>query len=159
MERPVLKNPNPVLRQVAKPLEKTAWKTEEIKTLIRDMRDSMRVENGVGLAAPQIGASVRLILVDRGGEVVALLNPELSNLSFAKVNSEEACLSVPGLYGTVKRHRSLTLRAIMEDGTEIEERVNGFDAIVLQHEVDHLNGILFIDKAENISQESNGAAI
>ena len=89
---------------------------------------------------------LRVIIVEKDGEPMVIVNPELSDKSFAKVESEEGCLSVPGIWGVVKRHRSLTWKGLDENGKDIGGRATGFFAIVLQHEVDHLNGELFVDK-------------
>ena len=115
--------------------------------LIDDLIETMRSAHGVGLAASQVAINQRIIIVLRSGKPIAYINPVLKNLSFAKIDSEEGCLSVPNTIGIVKRHRSLDLSALNHQGHEIKEHLQGFDAIVLQHEVDHLDGILFTDRA------------
>jgi peptide deformylase len=107
----------------------------------------MVVENGIGIAAPQIGVHKRLIIVDIGNnQPQAFFNPIITSKSFTKTESEEGCLSVPGVFGIVKRHRAVTVKAQNISGVTQTFRVDGLSAIVFQHEIDHLDGILFIDK-------------
>lgn len=155
----VLKNPNKTLRQVSEPLSDADLKSDEIQTLVDDMKKTMKVENGVGLAAPQIGKPIRLIIVETEEGPTAFVNPKIIATSNRMVDSEEGCLSVPGVYGIVKRHKSIKLKAKDRNGNPLRMKVGGFAAIVLQHEIDHLNGILFIDKAEKIIKGESKSAI
>ena len=149
--RPVLKMGHPLLRQVARPV--TEFGTPELRELVRDMDDTMRSLNGAGLAAPQIGVSLRLVIfeVTRNprypdvGEVpyTVLANPELTPLGDETEDGWEGCLSVPGLRGLVPRHRRLRYRGVDLEGRLIDRTVEGFHARVVQHEVDHLDGILY----------------
>jgi len=157
MKLAVLKNPDPLLRRKALPVEADFVVSKEAKDFVRDMKDTMRVENGVGLAATQVGVDKRVIIAENDGVAMAIFNPEIFNLSFAKVSSEEGCLSVPGIWGLVKRHRTVDWKGLDESGKAIGGRANGLFAIILQHEIDHLDGILFIDKTEKFIKESKSA--
>jgi len=149
--RPVLKMGHPLLRQVALPV--TAFGTRELLELIRDMDDTMRALNGAGLAAPQVGVSLRVVIFEvthnprypDAGEVpyTVLINPELTPLGDETEDGWEGCLSVPGLRGLVPRYRRLRYRGYDANGVPIDRSVEGFHARVVQHEVDHLDGILY----------------
>ena len=121
---------------------------DKIKKIIDDMFDTMySSETGVGLAAPQIGILKQIIVIDTDEEEpFALINPEIIAAE-GEVDSEEGCLSCPEDYGVVKRAERVKVSGLDEEGNEVEIEAEGFLAIVLQHEIDHLNGILFIDKA------------
>jgi peptide deformylase len=149
--RPVLKMGHPLLRQVAQPV--TGFGTPELRELIRDMDDTMRSLNGAGLAAPQVGVSLRVVIFEvrrnprypDAGEVpyTVLVNPSLTRLGDETEDGWEGCLSVPGLRGLVPRHRRLRYRGFDADGLPIDRTVDNFHARVVQHEVDHLDGILY----------------
>ena len=149
--RPVLKMGHPVLKQVAAPVER--FGTGELLDLIEDMNDTMRAMNGAGHAAPQIGVSLRVVVfeVQRNprypqAEAVpytVLVNPELTPLDDEMEDGWEGCLSVPGLRGLVPRYRRLRYRGHDPHGLPIDRTVAGFHARVVQHEVDHLDGILY----------------
>jgi len=148
---PVLKMGHPLLRQVAQPV--TDFGTAELRELVRDMDDTMRALDGAGLAAPQIGVSLRVVIFEvrsnprypDAGEVpyTVLVNPELIPLGDATEDGWEGCLSVPGLRGLVPRYRRLRYRGWDIHGSPIDRTVEGFHARVVQHEVDHLDGILY----------------
>lgn len=112
------------------------------------MREALKTEkDGIGLAATQIGLGKRLILVDLPGEgVVAFVNPEIIQHSKDTFFFEEGCLSVPGIFGMVERYKSVTIRAYTIHGVERIQKWKALYGVVFQHEIDHLNGILFIDK-------------
>ncbi|MBI5793688.1 peptide deformylase [Candidatus Uhrbacteria bacterium] len=143
--RAVLKNPNERLRRKAKKVSVEDIHSPEIQTLIDDLIETMQVENGVGIAATQIGSDKRVIIVDVNG-VLPLINPEIVGKSLRKIEFEEGCLSVPGVTGIVKRHKEVKLKAYDRNGEPLTIHAKGLLAIVLQHETDHLDGILFIDK-------------
>ena len=143
--RPVLKNPNDLLRTKAKKVPVELIQSLEVQTLIDDLTETMNIENGVGIAATQIGSDKRVIIIDVNG-VMPLVNPEIVSKSLRKIEFEEGCLSVPGVTGIVKRHRAITLKAHDRHGKILTIKAKGLLAIVLQHETDHINGILFIDK-------------
>jgi len=145
--RPILHFPDPVLKKIARPVKTL---TDEIRTLIGDMTDTMYDAPGIGLAAPQIGVSLRVIVVDVGWRDKdrhprAYLNPEIV-ASSGKLKLEEGCLSVPGYGAEVPRASHVVLAALDEDGKPVEVEAEGLEAVCFQHEVDHLNGMLFIDR-------------
>lgn len=148
----VLTNPNTELRKKSEELSVDKINTEETNTLIQDMIETMILEKGVGIAAPQMGIHKRIIIVDIGNGPQAIINPKIVSKSFSKVDSEEGCLSVPGVYGIVERHKKVKVKAYTQEGKKITIKTDGFPSIVLQHEIDHLNGILFIDKVTRYTQ-------
>jgi len=149
--RPVLRMGHPLLQQVAAPVGR--FGTRELDALADDMLDTMRALNGAGLAAPQIGVSLRVVIFEVGSnprypqaEAVprtCLVNPILTPLDDELEEDWEGCLSVPGLRGLVPRHRRLRYRGYDLRGLPIDRTVEGFHARVVQHEVDHLDGILY----------------
>jgi peptide deformylase len=155
---PVLKMGHPVLKQVAAPV--TEFGTRALLELVADMDDTMRALNGAGLAAPQIGVSLRVVIFEvqrnprypDAGEVpyTVLVNPELTPLGDDFEDGWEGCLSVPGLRGLVPRHRRLRYRGCDAFGRSIDRTVEGFHARVLQHEVDHLDGVLYPLRMRNL---------
>ena len=134
-----------VLRKVAEPVTEI---TAELKALIAEMEDIMYTAHGVGLAAPQVNRSIRLIVYDAGKGFRAILNPEIIKKKGEQYEPEEGCLSIPGLRGVVRRANEIVVKAIDMDGKAIQFKAREFEARILQHEVDHLNGVLFIDLAD-----------
>lgn len=148
---PILTDPHPILRQKSLPVPLSEITTPEFQKLVDDMTQTMYSARGIGIAAPQIGISKRLLIAETGDhKQIALVNPELTSKSWRKVLSEEGCLSIPGKYGTVKRHRAITARALDRNGKEITISSDKLLGIIIQHEIDHLDGILFTDKAEKV---------
>ena len=142
----VIEYPNPVLSQKASPIEKVSEK--ELR-LIQDMVDTMYAEDGVGIAAPQVGVSKRIIIISpnaRRGEERALINPEIIEQSQEELTDFEGCLSLPGVSCEVRRPKKVKFRSWDTNGKEQLEELEHFPARVLQHELDHLNGILMIDR-------------
>jgi peptide deformylase len=138
---------DPVLRARAQPLLEV---TDTVKPFVLDMFDTMFAEDGVGLAAPQVGASQRLLVlavpVKRRQRVdMTLINPEVVRAEGWEVG-EEGCLSVPGVYDEVKRASSIDVEALDESGRPVKFSADGFLARAIQHEIDHLNGVLFVDR-------------
>jgi len=154
----ILTEPNPILRQKTKLMAVADLNMAPIKTLIADMLETMYQKDGVGLAAPQIGESVRICVISKkfnplgDKKDLILINPIWEKMSILKVWDEEGCLSVPKIYGKVKRYRKIRVKALDESGRPIKFLTEGFPARVIQHEVDHLDGILFIDKAKDLHQ-------
>jgi peptide deformylase len=153
--RPVLKFPDPRLRETAKPVTEV---TDEVRDLAADMCEVMYDEPGIGLAAPQVGESIRLVVVDtewteEGAErnPLILLNPELSEPE-GSVTWTEGCLSVPDFEAEVERAAEITLTASDLDGNPIEIRAEGLQAVCFQHEIDHLDGTLFIDHISRLKR-------
>jgi peptide deformylase len=146
MEREVRLLGDPVLRTAAEPV---AEFTDEIRELIADMFETMYTEDGVGLAAPQVGLSVRVIVVDPhedGVRPVALVNPAIMERSRETERGEEGCLSIPGVKDIVERAAHIAIEGLDREGNPVRIEANGLQARVLQHEVDHLDGILFFDR-------------
>lgn len=143
---PVITIPNPNLRVCSEEIDPQTILEESFQTLIENMKETMVASKGVGLAAPQIDLSKRLIIVQIEEIPQAFINPEIVSRSLKTVVGEEGCLSVPGVYGLVKRHQRVTIKAYNGQGEKIKMRVEGFPAIIFQHEIDHLDGILFTDK-------------
>ncbi|KTC72512.1 peptide deformylase [Legionella birminghamensis] len=142
--RKIIYLPDPRLRQVAQPVEEI---TEELQQLIDDMFETMYSVNGVGLAAPQIGISLRLSVIDIAGDKaqqLVLINPEII-ASEGQVEYQEGCLSVPSVYDTVIRAEKVTIRALDRYGKPYEMSGEGVLGECFQHEIDHLNGKLFVD--------------
>jgi len=156
--RPVLKMGHPVLKQVAAPVSE--FGTRALLDLVADMDDTMRALNGAGLAAPQIGVSLRVVIFEvqrnprypDADEVpyTVLINPELTALGDALEDGWEGCLSVPGLRGLVPRYRRLRYQGRDVHGQPIDRTVEGFHARVVQHEVDHLDGVLYPMRMRNL---------
>ncbi|MBI4137910.1 MAG: peptide deformylase [Candidatus Sungbacteria bacterium] len=178
MSKEITQLPNKVLRLVAKEVPASSIPSSRIQSLISRMKATLKATpDGVGLAAPQVGESLRIFIVseeaeeidragrprrDEKGEIVkkpyeprewnyyVFINPVIKNTSRKKFEDTEGCLSVPGKYGAVKRHEKLTLAYRDEAGKKITRGFSKFFSRVIQHECDHLEGILFIDKAEKV---------
>lgn len=147
--------PEPFLRLKAKQVTKF---DEELQTLIENMFETMRAAPGVGLAAPQIGESVRLVVVEYTEDEdenakpkkYVLVNPEIVKRSEETITDIEGCLSLPGLAGTVERHEAVTVKARNRFGKPLKIEAEGWLARIFQHEIDHLDGVLYIDRAEEV---------
>ena len=146
--RPLSFLPATVLRKVAEPVESV---NDDIRQLMEDMLETMRHEHGLGLAAPQIGLSVRVIVMDCSDEdtkelvIWKMANPEIISSSEDTASMEEGCLSIPGYRGEVARPAEVEVKYLDETGTENIMKADGLLAACVQHEIDHLNGKLFID--------------
>lgn len=155
MIRPILFLPEPILRRKAHKVEKI---DSDLQTLIADMIETMQAAPGVGLAAPQVGVSSRVIVVEYGDEedeeapkkLFTLINPEISFPSEEKVVGIEGCLSVPGLLGEVDRYTNVIVRGKNRQGKPVKITAEGWLARVFQHEIDHLDGILYPDRATKV---------
>ncbi len=171
MAKPILQDGEPVLRQVAEPVPAELFGTPELAQMLKDMAEALDGEaDGVALAAPQIGIPYRMFIVRfdrtvpppdddataeekaaaREPNVGVFINPSFVNSSRKRVEMDEGCLSVRGIYGTTLRHERATVRAYDEHGNLFERGGGGLVAQIYQHETDHLNGILFIDHAERM---------
>ncbi|MGI5873176.1 MAG: peptide deformylase [Bacillota bacterium] len=137
-----------VLREKAKPVKEV---NDTIRTLLDDMAETMYAAEGVGLAAPQVGISRRIIVVDVGEGLIELINPVLLK-GRGKQVGDEGCLSVPGYYAPVERYKTVYIEGLDRDGKKVSIKAKDFPAVALQHEIDHLDGILFIDKAKKPSK-------
>lgn len=159
--REIITPPAPVLRD---PAEKVRAFTSDLRSLVEDMVETMREAEGVGLAGPQIGVSQRVIVVEyQEGledpeaapgepELYKLVNPEIVRRSSETILGNEGCLSLPGYFGEVERARSVTVRAFTPGGEMTQIEADGWLARIFQHEVDHLDGVLFIDRATQVWQ-------
>ena len=141
--------PDPILRQVARPITRV---DDEVRTRVAEMFEIMYANSGVGLAAPQVGWSERLFVVNLTGEPDpeferVFINPELTvPQDGVEESDEEGCLSIPGVHGRVARHQRVVVRALDLAAQRFEDEVYDLDARVVQHELDHLDGILFITR-------------
>ena len=123
-----------------------------IRGLVEDLIDTVYEANGAGLAAPQIGVPLRAIVTNVDDRLHVILNPEIVEESAEEVEADEGCLSIPGWYGPVKRKERVTVRGLGRTGKPMKVKSEGWEARALQHEVDHLNGVLFIDRMEDRSK-------
>jgi peptide deformylase len=153
--RKVLRIGNPELREISKPIPESEIRSKEIKKLIRDMTDTMEAQSGVGLAAPQIGVLKRIFIVSRESEdsktstIHAFINPEIKILNGPVKGFWEGCLSIPGMRGLVERSRRIQMKWFDEHENQHDQIIEGFEAVVMQHEFDHLNGIIYIDRLKD----------
>ena len=157
MLREILKYPDPRLREVAKPVEQV---TDELRSLIDDMAETMYASKGCGLAATQIGVDKRIFVVDCAGEdepsqLMAFINPELVETDGSQT-WDEGCLSFPGVSEEIKRAERVKMRALDRSGKPFEIEADGLLAVALQHELDHLNGVLMIDKLNALKRRMMG---
>lgn len=141
---------DPVLRQVATPVREI---TAEIKRIIADMTETMWHQVGIGLAAPQVGLPYRILVMDDGkGGAQALINPEIESRS-GTIREEEGCLSLPGVFGVIERSKTVTVKAMDAEGKPVSLEVTGLKARIVQHELDHLDGVLFIDRLPPVTRD------
>ena len=139
----ILKYPNPLLRKKCREINEI---TPEIKRLALDMIETMNESKGVGLAAPQVGELKRLIIIQTGDNPLILVNPKILNKTKETETAEEGCLCLPDLFLNIKRAKGAEVEALNENGEVVRINDAGMAARILQHEIDHLDGILFIDK-------------
>jgi peptide deformylase len=149
---PIFTNPDPILRKKALEIKPADLLTDEMQSFCFNMSETMAERDGVGLAAPQVGKSIRLIVINTKDGPLCMINPEITKTSWAKEWDTEGCLSLPGIYGDVKRHKKITCDYLDRTGKKQRLEANGLMARVIQHETDHLDGILFIDKAKRIEE-------
>ena len=150
--------PDPRLREECEPVQEVS---EEIRTLLENMAETMYDAPGIGLAAPQVGSNYRVCVVDVGdpdeeskstNTLLKLVNPYIVHKE-GKIDSEEGCLSIPSVRETIKRYERVVVEALDQDGNEMTIEANGLLSICLQHEIDHLDGVLFIDYLSKIKQQ------
>jgi peptide deformylase len=153
---------HPVLRKRARPVEQAEISTTAFQKLIDDMLETMREYDGIGLAAPQVHESVRLVLVGIDGDrdeqsrerpipILALINPEIKPIGREVAEDWEGCLSVPKLRGKVPRPNEVRLSALDREGRRVDMQLRGYPARVVQHEADHLDGTLFVDRMKSFA--------
>jgi len=153
--RQIVTIPEQVLRRKARKVTEFG---PELQALIDDMVETMRQAPGVGLAAPQVNASLRVIVVEYGHEeneetppkLYTLVNPEITRFSTETEVGTEGCLSIPGFAGDVERAEGITVRGFNRHGQPVRVKAKGWLARIFQHEIDHLDGVLFIDRAEHV---------
>lgn len=159
----IITTPNEILETPARELTQEEIVSAEIQALIDEMIPTMYRSEGIGLAAPQINASIRLCIIGKSAiqldrkttvphEDLVLINPTWTKNSTKTNNDQEGCLSIPGLYGTVKRYSDIHIEALDRMGNKISFDARNFFARVIQHEVDHLNGVLFTTKATDLRE-------
>jgi len=149
--------PDTVLRKEAETIKDFNY---DLEALVDDMIETMRAAPGVGLAAPQVGISKRVVVIEYGNEedetipkqLFVLVNPEIVKKSKEIVKGVEGCLSVPGLVGEVERANVVTVKAQNQKGANVKIRAQGWLARIFQHEIDHINGILYTDRTDKIWQ-------
>lgn len=151
----ILTEPNKILRQRSTEIDPALISSDEIQNLIKNMIPTMYGDEGIGLAAPQVGKNIRLCIVGKEAwpeqdKDRVLINPVWQKTSRKKVEAAEGCLSVPKTFGKVKRYKNIHVEALDEKGEKQEFSASDMLARVIQHEVDHLDGILFIEKAKDI---------
>lgn len=164
--RTIVTVPENVLRRKAKPVTKF---DKNLQTLIDDMIETMRDAPGVGLAAPQVNISEQLIVVEyaedededeeegkpeKPKKLYVMANPEIIKASEEKVVGIEGCLSIPGIQGEVERHEAIQVRGMNRHGQPLKLKLDGWTARIFQHEIDHLNGVLFTDRAARLWKQS-----
>jgi peptide deformylase len=152
---------NEILRTVSKPVPVI---TGELRNFALDMIKTMELEKGVGLAAPQVGRNIRIVICklnpgEKNEIIVPMVNPILLEASEKQENGDEGCLSLPGLFGKVLRAKTITLRFTNLKGKDQTLELEDFNARIIQHEIDHLDGILFTDKATDIEQAKAGEEV
>jgi peptide deformylase len=164
--REVIKMGHPTLRVKAEPVPAEEIQTEEFKALVQDMFETMEAEEGIGIAAPQIGISKQVAIVgvpkenprypeveedeeDFGFDILVVINPKITVLDEEKMGFWEGCLSVPGLRGYVERPKKIKVEFLDLEGNEQTIEASGFGATVFQHEIDHLDAVLYVDRVED----------
>jgi peptide deformylase len=155
--REIVTLPQTILRHKA---HKVSDFGPDFQTLVEDMVETMRIAPGVGLAAPQVGESIRLIVVEYGDEedeellskLYVMVNPEITYASEDTLIGTEGCLSIPGIQGEVERFAAVTVKGLNRQGRPMTVKAKGWLARIFQHEIDHVDGILFVDRAEKLWQ-------
>lgn len=162
MLKNIYSEPNPILHKAGSSVDPAEIGNQKFKKMIRDLSDTMREREGVGIAAPQIGESVQLCVIAKQYNIfnekkdLTLFNPKWEKTSNIKIWDEEGCLSVPEIYGKVRRYNKIKVSALDENGKPINFTATDFFARIIQHEVDHLQGILFIEKAKDLHEIEKG---
>ncbi len=139
---------HPILRRVADPIPLNLIQAAPVQALIHDMFETLQDYDGAGLAAPQVHQSLRLVMLEIGEELQVLINPRITPLTDELLRTYEGCLSVPGFRGAVDRPARVRIQGFDEQGQPFDEVLEDYDAVVVQHECDHLDGVLYVDKAD-----------
>lgn len=156
----IIKMGNPILRKESQNVEKFQLNTDEYQRFIDDLIHTMRNANGAGIAAPQVGVLDRIFIMEmldnprypnkESFPLLVAINPEITFLDTEKTDSWEGCLSIPNIRGRLKRYKKILLKGLDRSGKPFEKKLEGFAAIVAQHELDHLNGKLLIDRMDSM---------
>ncbi|MGK0365510.1 MAG: peptide deformylase [Saprospiraceae bacterium] len=156
----VTKMGNPVLRKICKPVQKSKIRNKKFQKLIDNMVATMRKEDGAGIAAPQVDVKKRIFVMEmqenprypskNSFSLLVAINPKLRSIGKKKVDSWEGCLSIPAIRGCLKRYATVELKALDRNGKPYTKKLKGFAAVVAQHELDHLDGTLFIDRMKSM---------
>ncbi len=149
---PIVINPNPILRKKSLEISLNSIKNKEFQHFCQDLALTMIKKDGVGLAAPQVSKNIRIIVVNTKNGPVCMINPQITKKSWKKEWEEEGCLSIPDTFGKVKRNKKIQCIYLDKNGKKNKIAAFGLLARIIQHEVDHLDGILFIDKAKDIKK-------
>lgn len=156
MSMEILTNPNPELRKKSVLVDEARFGTDEIKKLGDELIQAMMDDDGIGIAAPQVGIHDRIIVVNmKGTGPTVFVNPKVVSRSMGTIEFEEGCLSVPGVYGMVERPKKVKVKAKTLDGLPVTLNLKNLEAVIFQHEIDHLDGILFIDKVKKFTHGHN----
>lgn len=142
-----------VLRRPAKPVDLATIHSQAFRTLVADMIATMHAARGIGIAAPQIGVDLQLAIINEKDKPFVIINPQILKRSFRSVKAEEGCLSIPGVLGEVQRNTSITVSYLDDQGVEHTINPSGMLSRVFQHEIDHLNGTLFIDRMKSAPKD------
>lgn len=153
----IVLHPNPILTTPSADLSVDLLHSDDIQQMIREMIPTMYAAQGIGLAAPQIGKNLRVCIIGKDADEsltddLVLVNPTWERLSRKHSTDTEGCLSIPKVFGKVKRWKDIHVEALDRDGNPLSFDAHDFFARVIQHEVDHLDGVLFIDKAKGIHE-------
>jgi peptide deformylase len=145
----VIEVPNEVLNRPSEPVDLLNYKSiREARNIVREMKKTLKVAQGLGLAGPQVGVSKRIALINYNDAVSVLINPTIEPFNDVTSSSTESCLSIPGKSFNVVRHKSIVVNSYDEEGHHSKKVVSGLLATIIQHEVDHLDGITLIERSE-----------
>lgn len=152
---PIILHPDPILREIALPIERV---DDTLRRAIGDMLETMYAAPGIGLAGPQVGIKRRLLVMDpspreEAREPMAVINPEIVEIADERQSGEEGCLSIPDIFADVERPAWVRARYIDAEGKQVERLFEGRSAVILQHEIDHLDGVLFIDHLSKLRRD------
>jgi len=141
-----------ILRKTCAPFDFSKYGKEEVRTLLKAMKEMMRAADGIGLSANQIGLDISVFVARVEGKSYEIFNPRITKTSSEQIEFEEGCLSIPGSFGLVDRPEKIVLTGQDKNGKAVKIKAWGLLARVFQHEVDHLNGKLFVDKARKVQK-------
>lgn len=137
-------------------VDEARFGSKELNDLVEELKVAMKEDDGIGIAAPQIGVKDRVIIVNmKASGPTAFINPEITKRSGKMIDFEEGCLSVPGVFGMVERHKRVSVTAYSVEGVKMKLDLKDTYSVVFQHEIDHLDGILFIDKVKRFTHGTN----